>query len=100
LELTAPTAGGRLGRGLPSAPIVGSRQLEALLQRVIAGQESVCERDLPPPVDAELLPQDIAMGLRCARGDAQGLPELVVRQALGDQLDHLSLTRGDRVGIS
>src|SRR5579872_2941350 len=79
---------------LPSAPVVGFRQREALCQRVIAGQESIGERYLPPPVHAELLPQYVAMGLRRSRRDAQGDAELVVRQALCDQLDHFALPVG------
>src|SRR4051794_18458134 len=93
-ELTAPAAGAVAGAA-PSAPVVGSRQLEAFCQRVFAGQEAICQGDLAAARDAELLAEGVAMCLRRARRDAQLGAELLVRQSLGDQLDHLPLPVGD-----
>src|SRR5204862_2716927 len=85
---------------LPSAPVVGSRQLEALCEGVVAREEPVGEWDLPAARYAELLPQHVAMCLRRARRDPELLAELLVGQTLGDQPDHLQLARGDRFRIS
>src|SRR5436190_8157247 len=85
---------------LPSAPVVGSRQREALREGVVAREETVGERDLPPARYAELLAQHVAMRLGRARRDAELLAELLVGQTLCDQPDHLQLARGDRFMIS
>ena len=69
-------------------------------QRVLTRQQSERDRDLSPPRNAELLPQHVAMRLRRPRRDAEYEPDLVVRQALRDQLDHLALPGGDAGGIS
>lgn len=85
---------------MPSAPVVGSRGRQTLCEGVVAGQKSVGKRDLPPPGDTKLLPENVAVSLRRPGGDAELLPQLLVREALGDQFDHLPLPTGDRGGIN
>src|SRR5207248_6895244 len=96
----APAAGDSPRARLPSAPVVGSRQLEALRQRVVAGEKPVGKRDLPASRYAELLPQHVTVRLGRSRRDPELLTELLVRTTLCDQPDHLELTLGERFGIS
>src|SRR5215213_7941621 len=93
---------GRRGRPrvLPSAPVVGFRRRQASCEWVVACQQAVGDRDLTPAVDAELLTQDVAMRLRGARRDAERVADLLVRQSLRDQFDHLTLPWRDGGGIS
>jgi len=78
---------------VPSVPASGATGSEALRERVVAGQFSVRERDLPPPRDAELLPQDIAMRLRRPWRDSKPLSNFFVGATSRDQLDNLLLSR-------
>src|SRR3954451_22368718 len=81
---------------VPSAPVIGRSRLEACRERVLAGQCPVRHRDLAPPGYAELLPQDVGVGLGRARGDAKALTDFFVRATCRDQLDDLALPLGDR----
>ena len=81
---------------MPSAPAIGRSRFEASRERVVAGYGSVRHWDLPASGDTELLPQDVRMGLRRSRGDAQALADFVVRAPGGDELDDLALPLGDR----
>jgi hypothetical protein len=78
---------------VPSVPASGATGSEALRERVVARQFSVRQRDLPPPRDPELLPQDIAMRLRRPWRDSKPLPNFVVGATSRDQLDDLLLSR-------
>src|SRR4051812_34690665 len=92
----APAAEGvAAGAASPSAPVVGSRRLEAACQRVLTRQQSERDRDLSPPGNTELLSQHVTVSLRGARRNAELETDLVVRQTLRDQLDDLPLTGGD-----
>src|SRR3954447_2355360 len=92
----APAAEGfAAGAASPSAPVVGSRRLEAACQRVLTRQQSERDRDLSPPGNAELLSQHVTVSLRGARRNAELETDLVVRQTLRDQFDDLPLTGGD-----
>ena len=94
MGLKGPDArGGGIAAGAtsPSAPVVGSRRRQAGRQRVFARQQPEGDRDLPPSRDAQLLPQNVAVSFRRSRRDAENEADLVVRQALGDQLDDLAL---------
>ena len=84
---------------VPSAPVVGSRGGKAPCEGVVTRQKPVGKRNLPPPGDTKLLSEDIAVSLCRPGGDAELLPELLVRQALGNEFDHLPLSAGDRCGI-
>jgi hypothetical protein len=79
----------------PSAPVVGSRRLQAVRQRVFAGQQTERDRDLPPSRNAELLSEDVGVRFRRPRRDAELESDLVVRQTLGDQFDDLALSVGN-----
>ena len=79
----------------PSVPGSGGSGSEASRERVVAGQQSVGDRNLPASGHSELLAQDVAMRLRGAGRDAQTLADLVVREPGGDQLDHFALAIGD-----
>src|SRR5437868_14296828 len=46
---------GRSAGTVPSAPVVGCCRLQASRERVVAGQCAVCDWDLAPARDAELL---------------------------------------------
>ena len=76
------------------------RRRQAVRQRVLARQQSVRDWDLPPTRHPELLPEHVAVGLRRPGRDAQRHANLVVRQTLRDQLDNLSLARGDARRVS
>ena len=79
----------------PSAPVVGSRRLQAMRQRVFTRQQPESDRDLPPPWYAQLLPEDVAVCFRRAGRDAELETHLVVRQTLGDQFHDLALPVGN-----
>ena len=98
MEGAAPEAGKIRPRApdLPSAPVVGFRQRESVCQRVLAGQDPECDRDLAAARDTELLSQSITVRFRSSRGDTELDPDLVVREAQGDELDHLPLTGSDQ----
>src|SRR5258708_1667092 len=83
------------GASSPSAPVVGTRRLQAARQRVLARQQSERDRNLSPPRNAELLPEHVAVGLGRPRRDPEHESDLVVRQTLRDQLDDLPLPRGN-----
>jgi len=96
-----PAAGGvAAGAASPSAPVVSACRRQTGRQRVFAGQQSESDRDLSSPRDAELLSKRVAVGLCRPGRDAESVPDLFVRQALCDQLDHLPLPRGDAGRIS
>src|SRR5207302_10264074 len=74
--------GGAAGASSPSAPVVGTRRLQAACQRVLPRQQSECDRTLAQPRNAELLPEHVAVGLGRPRRDPEHQPDLVVRQTL------------------
>ena len=88
----AAPASGR-GRGAVN-PRAGANRPEASRKRVFPGEQSVSDRNLPTPGDAEL-PEHVAMCLGGSWRDAQPLADLLVRATRGDQLDDLELTRCD-----
>src|SRR3954470_12303344 len=88
------------GAASPSAPVLGTRRSQPPRQRVLTRQQPEGDWNLPPPRDAELLPQDVAVRLRRPWRNAEHQPDLLVRQALCDQLDHLALTGRNAVWIS
>src|SRR5579862_3572167 len=83
---------------LPSAPdrTGGRRRRELAGKGVFACERPERGRDLPPSRDSELLAQDVAVRLGRPRGDAESLPDLFVRAAPCDQLDHLALPVRER----
>ena len=81
---------------VPSVPPASSGRAEALGEGIHAGEESIGDGDLAPAGDSELLAQDVGMGLHGARGDAQLISDLLVREALGDELDDLTLAVRER----
>src|SRR4029453_204559 len=83
---------------LPSAPGADFRA-EVLCERVLARQSSVGGGDLASARHSELLPEDVAMRLRSARGDAQPFADLFVGAARCDQRDHLQLAFGQADGL-
>ena len=72
----------------------------SLQSRIVARLEAICERDLPPPLDAELQSERVAMRLGSPWRDAELTAHLLVRATRSNQLDHLPLAFGDRRGIS
>ena len=72
-QLTVP-ATQRASGTVVSAPFVGRSRLEASRERVVAGQSPVRHGNLASPGHAELLPQDIRVGLRRAWGDTRRSP--------------------------
>ena len=85
----------------PGAALVATRRDEAQTSRewIVARNGHVCRRDLPPPGDAELLPQDVGVSLRRSRRDAEANTHLLVRAPGGDELDDFPLL-GVIVGIA
>ena len=88
---TPAAEGVAAGAASPSAPVVGSRRLQACRQRVLSRQQPERDRNLPPSRHAQLLPQHVAMRLRRPRRDAETASDLLVRATVSDQLDHLTL---------
>ena len=84
----------RTAGALPSAP--RPVRVEALCERVVAGEAPVCDRQLTPTTHAELLPQDVAMRLDRPGGDAEPLRDFVVGATGGDEDDHIALPGRDR----
>src|SRR5918911_2185727 len=82
----------------PSVPPALSGRAEALREGIHAGEESIRDGDLAPAGDAELLAQDVRMRLHGARSDAELLRDLLVREALRDELDDLPLAARERRG--
>src|SRR5438093_12998771 len=64
-------------------------------ERIVAGHGAIRGRDLPPPGDAELLSQRIAVRLRRPRRDAEAFADFLVRTAGCDECDDLALASGD-----
>src|SRR6266404_4611921 len=91
---TPAAEGVAAGASSPSAPVVGTRRLQAARQRVLARQQAERDWDVPPPRNAELLPEYVAMSLGGSWRDTEHQPDFVVRQTLRDQLDDLPLPRG------
>ena len=79
---------------LPSAPRPAG--VEALCERVVAGEAPICDRQLAPAADAELLPKDVAVRFHRPGGDAEPLRDLVVGAAGSDEDDHVTLPGRDR----
>ena len=77
-----------------------ARQWAKTLNSVIWLSLTPAHRDVPTSGDAQLLAEDVAVRLRRPRGDAELVPDLVVRQPLCNQLHHLPLPIRDRGGIS
>ena len=93
--LAPVTEGFVTGAASPSAPIVRSRGLQSLSQRVFTRQQPESDRNLPSPGHPELLAEDVAVRLRRSWRDAEHEPHFLVGEALGDQLHHFPLPGGD-----
>jgi hypothetical protein len=97
MSLRADRACNRGAAGtVPSAPVVDRSRLQASRERVIARECPVRHRNLASPGHTQLLPEDIRMGLRRSRRDAEALAYLLVGAPRGDELDDLALPLGDR----
>src|SRR5919197_4521454 len=81
---------------MPSAPFADRGRREVVCEGVVPCQRPVRKRDLAPPRNAELVPEHVGVGLCRARGYAEPVPDLLVRQARSDQLHHLPLPVGER----
>ena len=80
----------RLGRPqarVPSAPRTAWERPEAFRQGIAPCQESVGDGNLTPSRDAELLAEDVAVGLDRSGRDAELLSDLLVGIAGSDELD-------------
>src|SRR5688500_7120802 len=81
-------------RALPSAP--RPLGVEAVCERVVAGQAPICDRKLASTAHAELLPEHVAMRLHRPGGDAEPLRDFFVGATGCDEDDHIALPWRDR----